>query len=64
MEANEYLQRLKEISSKKLSLLDEILLFTKTQNEVIKGQRFEEVDQLLNERQKRMDAVEIGRAHV
>ncbi len=58
MEANEYLQRLKEISSKKLSLLDEILLFTKTQNEVIKGQRFEEIDQLLNERQKRMDAVD------
>jgi len=33
-------------------------LFTKSQNEVIKGQRFDEMDQLLKERQKRMDAVD------
>jgi len=58
MKAEEYIQRLTDISSKKLALLDEILLFTKSQNEVIKGQRFDEMDQLLKERQKRMDAVD------
>ena len=36
METKEYLQRLIEISSKKLSLMDEIMMFTKTQNEVIR----------------------------
>ena len=58
MKAEEYIQRLIDISSKKISLLDEILLFTRSQNEVIKGQRFDEMDQLLKERQKRMDAVD------
>ena len=58
MKAEEYIQRLTDISSKKVTLLDEILLFTKSQNEVIKGQRFDEMDQLLKERQKRMDAVD------
>ena len=58
MKAEEYIQRLTDISSKKMALLDEILLFTKSQNEVIKGQRFDEMDQLLKERQKRMDAVD------
>lgn len=58
MEAKEYVQRLKDISLKKLALFDEILLFNQSQNEVIKEQRFEEMDQLLNERQKRMDAVD------
>lgn len=58
METKEYLQRLIEISSKKLSLMDEIMMFTKTQNEVIKDKRFEEVDLLIKERQKRMDAVD------
>ncbi|NLB79834.1 MAG: flagellar protein FlgN, partial [Clostridiaceae bacterium] len=58
MKAEEYIQRLIDISSKKISLLDEILLFTRSQNEVIKGQRFDEMDQLLKERQKRMDAID------
>lgn len=58
MEAIEYVQRLKDISIKKLSLIDEILLFVRSQNEVIKGQRLEEMDLLLTEKQKRMDAVD------
>ena len=58
MKAEDYIQRLIDISSKKMALMDEILLFTKSQNEVIKGQRFDEMDQLLKERQKRMDAVD------
>ncbi len=58
MEAKEYVQRLKEISLKKLTLVDEILLFVRSQNEVIKGQRLEEMDSLLKEKQKRMDAVD------
>ena len=58
MRAENYIQRLIDISSKKIYLLDEILLFTKSQNEVIKGQRFDEMDQLLKERQKRMDAID------
>lgn len=58
MKAEEYIHRLTDISSKKMALLDEILLFTKSQNEVIKTQRFDEMDQLLKERQKRMDAVD------
>ena len=58
MEAKEYVQRLKDISSKKLVFFDEILLFARSQNEVIKGQRYEETDRLLKERQKRMDAVD------
>lgn len=58
MKADDYIQRLTEISSKKMILLEEILLFTRSQNEVITGQRFDEMDQLLKERQKRMDAVD------
>ena len=58
MRAEEYIQRLTDISSQKLALLDEILLFTKSQNEVIKEKRFDEMNQLLEERQKRMDAVD------
>ncbi|NLX64995.1 MAG: flagellar protein FlgN [Clostridiaceae bacterium] len=58
MKAEEYIQRLTDISSQKLALLDEILLFTKSQNEVIKEKRFDEMNQLLEERQKRMDAVD------
>lgn len=58
MEPKEYVRRLKDISQIKLSLLNEILLFARSQNEVIKGQRFEEMDSLIKERQKRMDAVD------
>lgn len=58
MEAKEYMQRIIEISSKKLVLFDEILLFARSQNEVIKGKRYEEMDPLLKERKKRMDAVD------
>jgi hypothetical protein len=58
MKAEDYIQRLIDISSRKMALMDEILLFTKSQNEVIKGQRFDELDQLLKERKKRMDAVD------
>jgi len=58
MRAEEYIQRLTDISSQKLVLLDEILLFTKSQNEVIKEKKFDEIDQLLGERQKRIDAVD------
>lgn len=58
MKAEDYIQRLTDISSKKIALLDEILLFTKSQNEVIKEHRFDEMDQLLKERKKRMDAVD------
>ena len=58
MKAEDYIQRLIDISSKKLALLDEILLFTKSQNEVIKEQRFDEMSRLLEECQKRMDAVD------
>jgi len=58
MKAEDYIQRLTDISSQKLALLDEILLFTKSQNEVIKEKRFDEMNQLLKERQKRMDAVD------
>ena len=56
MKAEEYIHRLTDISSKKMALLDEILLFTRSQNEVIKTQRFDEMDQLLQERQQRIDA--------
>ncbi|MGI6123071.1 MAG: flagellar protein FlgN [Acetivibrionales bacterium] len=58
MKAEDYIQRIIEISSNKLNLLEEILLFTRSQNEVIKGQRFDEMDQLLKERRKRMDAID------
>jgi methyl-accepting chemotaxis protein len=58
MDPKEYVRRLKDISLIKLSLLNEILLFVRSQNEVIKGQRFEEMDLLIKEKQKRMDAVD------
>jgi len=58
MEPRDYVVRLGEISSKKLVLLNEILLFSRSQNEVIKGQRYEEMDLLLQEKQKRIDAVD------
>ena len=58
MEAIDIVVRLNELSEKKLALIEEILLFTRSQNEVIKASRFEEVDALLGERQKRMDAVD------
>jgi len=58
MKAEDYIQKLTDISSQKLALLDEILLFTKSQNEVIKEKRFDEMNLLLEERQKRMDAVD------
>lgn len=58
MGAKEYIQGLKAISQQKLALFNEILMFTKTQNEVIKNQRFEEIDQLIKERQQRMDAID------
>ncbi|MGI6084064.1 MAG: flagellar protein FlgN [Acetivibrionales bacterium] len=58
MKAEDYIQRLTEISSKKMVLLDEILLFVRSQNEVIRSQRFDEMDRLFEERQKRMDAVD------
>lgn len=58
MEPIECIRMLQDISQKKLSLLNEILLFARSQNEVIKGQRYEELDLLIKEKQKRMDAVD------
>jgi hypothetical protein len=58
MEPKDYVLRLGELSSKKLSLLNEILLFSRSQCEVIKEQKYEEMDLLIKEKQKRMDAVD------
>lgn len=58
MEPKEYVSRLRDISLKKLSLLSEILLFVRSQNEVIKAERLEEMDMLIKEKQQRMDAVD------
>lgn len=58
MEPKEYVMKLKDISQRKLTLLNEILLFARSQNEVIKGKRFEEMDLLIKEKQQRIDAVD------
>ena len=58
MEPKEYVRKLNDISQKKLLLLNEILLFVRSQNEVIKGQRFGEMELLIREKQMRMDAVD------
>jgi hypothetical protein len=58
MEAKDYIQRLNELSLKKLSLLQELLLFTRSQKEIITAGRFEEMDSLIAEKQRRMDAVD------
>lgn len=58
MEAKDYIQRMNELSTKKLALIEEILLFTRSQNEVITAGRFEEMDSLIGEKQSRMDAID------
>lgn len=58
MVPKEYVMKLKDISQRKLTLLNEILLFARSQNEVIKGKRFEEMDLLIKEKQQRIDAVD------
>lgn len=58
MEAKDYIQRLNEISQKKLIFMEEILLLTSKQNETIKARKFEEMDLLISEKQQRMDAID------
>lgn len=58
MVPKEYVMKLKDISQRKLTLLNEILLFARSQNEVIKGKRFEEMELLIKEKQQRIDAVD------
>lgn len=58
MEAKDYIQRLYELSLKKLSLLQELLLYTRSQKEIILAGRFEEMDSLIAEKQRRMDAID------
>jgi hypothetical protein len=58
MDAKDYIQRLNELSVKKLALIEEIRVFTLSQNKTIKEGKYEELDTLLEERQNRMDAVD------
>ncbi|HHY64354.1 MAG TPA: flagellar protein FlgN [Clostridiaceae bacterium] len=58
MEPKDYVLKMKDISIKKLTLLDEIFLFARSQNEVIKDKRFEEMDLLIREKQQRIEAVD------
>lgn len=58
MEAKDYIQRLNELSNKKLALIEELLLFTRSQRDIIQDGRFEEMDSVIAEKQRRMDAVD------
>ena len=58
MEANKCIQKLNEISTKKLALMEELLLFTRSQKEMIQSGRFEEMDSLIDGKQLRMDAMD------
>lgn len=58
MEAQGYIQRLTEISKTKLTLLEELLSLSKSQNENARAGKFEELEALLPQKQERMDAID------
>ncbi|MCX7771740.1 MAG: flagellar protein FlgN [Clostridia bacterium] len=58
MEAKDYVQRLNEISAKKLALVEELVLYSRNQKELITGDRLEELEALLSQKQQRMDGID------
>ncbi len=58
MEINNYLKQLIEISERKLELIKDLYMFSYKQNEAIKSGRFEEVTQLVEEKQRKMDIID------
>lgn len=58
MEAAEIVQKLNEISLKKLELVREILLYTRSEKDALAAERLDDMQTLLNEKQQRMDAVD------
>lgn len=58
MDAKDYIARLNEINSEKLSLLDEILLFTKRQRDMILSGMLDDLGTMIAEKQYRMDAID------
>lgn len=58
MEAKDYIQRLNELSTKKLALLDELLLFSRSQKEALEAENYDDMDALINEKQLRMDGID------
>jgi len=58
MEAAEIVQKLNEISLKKLELIREILLYTRSERDALTSDRLDDMQTLLDEKQLRMDAVD------
>lgn len=57
MTSEEYIKRMIAISEEKLKLLQEIFTLTTEQSEVIKEDSISELEKLIEEKQKRIDAI-------
>ncbi len=58
MEPIKTIDKMNELSQKKLDLVKEMLLFTRSEKEAIVSGRMEDLETFLNEKQVRMDAVD------